>query len=141
MLTTITNILNSTIISKLGDWVIEVYKIVAGKKEKDKESNPSVVVNIIQNTQPSTPLNQQATPSSGVVLPPPPNNNIPSGDEPPSSIIIPSSSAKEDEPEFGSDEYVTQLLKAVYKNKRADDSFELGLGNTDEINNKGNENG
>jgi len=137
MLSTLSNIVNSTIISKLGDWAIEIYKIVTGKKDKDKENSTSVVVNIIQNPQ-SPASNQLVEPSLGVVLPPPPAYNKTSSDGPPSSVILPSSASTEgNEPEFGSDEYVTQLLKAIYKNKRSNDDFGLGLGNTDELSNKG----
>lgn len=150
MLSTISSILNSTIVSKLGDWAFEVYKIVAGKKDKDRENSPTTVVVgpiIVINSPPSastkeSPMPKKSiNPSSGLVLPLPPTDIRSSGEEPSSSLVLlPLTSAEEGaEPEFGSDEDEAELLKTVYKNIRSNDGFRIGLGNTDVLSNKGKE--
>lgn len=152
MLEVVSNIINSAIFSKMGDWVLEFYKVRSARKDKeqDKEKNePSFITVIIPvsigEPMPTPPSStpqaspEQSPQSQPTVILPPHSTSAPSikDSKPPvkqsqTNVTLPLTEETA-EPEFGSSEYLTKLLKAVYKNKRSNESLKIGYGNTDEF--------
>lgn len=141
MFSALSSIVILEVLLKIGDWAIEIFKVIAGKKDKGEEEDRSgpISITIINDNSPAIPepVATQPTEPQNVVLPKLPQGNEPKG-KPSQGVVLPLPPPEQipTEPDFGTDEYLTQLLTAIYKNQRSDEEVGIGLGSTDELNPK-----